>query len=65
MPGDQFVRLDPATGVVNLVLDASGLWKSGPGSKRQVVSGIAHMTDHGFLISGKEWPLNYHVRIDR
>lgn len=62
-PGDQFVRIDPETGVVNLVLDVSGLWNSGPRSIRQVVSGIAHLTDHDFLISGKEWPLNYHVRI--
>jgi glutamine cyclotransferase len=63
-PGDQFVRIDPATGVVNLVLDASGLWRPENRTLRQVISGIAHISGQEFLISGKEWPQSYRVRID-
>jgi glutamine cyclotransferase len=63
-PGDQFVRIDPATGLVNLVLDASSLWKSDKRTLRQVISGIAHISGQEFLISGKEWPQSYRVRID-
>lgn len=63
-PDDQFVRIDPATGAVNLVLDTSGLWNSEERTPRQVVSGIAHITGQEFLISGKEWPQSYKVRID-
>ena len=63
-PDDQFVRIDPATGMVNLVLDVSGLWQSGNRTARQVVSGIAHISGQEFLISGKDWPSSYRVRID-
>jgi glutaminyl-peptide cyclotransferase len=63
-PVDRFVRINPATGVVNLVLDTSRLWAFGERNKRQVVSSIAHIAGDEFLISGKEWPSNLWVRID-
>ena len=63
-PGDQFVRIDPGSGAVNLVLDSSGLWDFGKRSLRQVISGIAHISGQEFLIGGKEWPQSYIVRID-
>jgi glutaminyl-peptide cyclotransferase len=63
-PNDQFVRVDPSTGAVDLVLDTSGLWNPSERTARQVVSGIAHITGQEFLISGKEWPQSYKVRID-
>ena len=63
-PADRFVRIDPTTGVVNLVLDTSNLWRFGERNKRQVVSSIAHVAGAEFLISGKEWPNNVRVRID-
>ncbi len=50
--------------MVNLVLDVSGLWQSGNRTARQVVSGIAHISGQEFLISGKDWPSSYRVRID-
>ncbi|MCV7290255.1 glutaminyl-peptide cyclotransferase [Mycolicibacterium wolinskyi] len=63
-PDDQFVRIDPATGAVNLAMDVSGLWNSGDRTPRQVVSGIAHIAGQDFLISGKDWPQSYKIRID-
>lgn len=63
-PGDEFVRIDPSTGVVNLTLDTSNLWQWGPRKPRQVVSSIAHIAGNEYLISGKEWPDNVKVRID-
>lgn len=63
-PDDQFVRVDPSTGAVDLVLDTSGLWNPSERTARQVVSGIAHIAGQEFLISGKEWPQSYKVRID-
>ena len=46
------------------VLDASSLWRSENRTLRQVISGIAHISGQEFLISGKEWPQSYRVRID-
>jgi glutaminyl-peptide cyclotransferase len=63
-PYDAFVRIDPATGVVNTVLDTSNLWQFGERGHRQVVSSIAHIAGDEYLISGKEWPQNVKVRID-
>ncbi len=63
-PDDTFVRLDPGTGAVDLVADVSGLWSSADRDRlRQVVSGIAHITGTEFLISGKDWPRSYRVRL--
>ena len=50
--------------MVDLVVDVSGLWaEAGRNHQRQVVSGIAHITGSEFLISGKEWPQSYRVRL--
>jgi glutamine cyclotransferase len=63
-PADQFVRIDPATGAVNLVLDVSTLWRFGARSREQVVSGIAHIAGDDYLISGKNWPQSFRIRVD-
>jgi glutamine cyclotransferase len=63
-PTDQFVRIDPATGRTNLVLDASNLWLGGNRSSRQVMSSIAHIAGDEYFIEGKEWPWLLRVRID-
>lgn len=60
-PDDTFVRIDPGTGVVNLVADVSTLWPEAQRNPRQVVSGIAHIAGSEYLISGKEWPQSYRV----
>lgn len=62
-PDDEFVRVDPETGVVNAVLDVSGLWRFGVRDSRQVISGIAHVDGDEYLITGKEWPQSFRVRI--
>ncbi|MGB5110599.1 MAG: glutaminyl-peptide cyclotransferase [Mycobacterium sp.] len=61
-PNDTFVRIDPGTGVVNLVADVSNLWNSAERSRqRQVVSGIAHVAGSEYLVSGKDWPNSYRI----
>jgi glutamine cyclotransferase len=63
-PTDQIARIDPATGAINLVVDVSGLWQFGERSAAQVFSGIAHIDGQEFLLSGKNWPSMFRVRID-
>jgi glutamine cyclotransferase len=62
-PNDEFVRIDPATGVVNTVLDVSSLWRFGTRDARQVISSIAQIDGDEFLITGKEWPESFRVRV--
>jgi glutaminyl-peptide cyclotransferase len=62
-PTDDFVRIDPNTGVVDLVLDASALWRFGERGNAQVMSSIAHLEGDRYLLVGKEWPALFEVRI--
>lgn len=62
-PEDTFVRIDPGTGVVNLVADVSNLWPAAERGARQVVSGIAHIAGSEYLISGKDWPQSFRVAL--
>lgn len=62
-PNDEFVRIDPATGVVNTALDVSNLWRFGTRDARQVISSIAQIDGDEFLITGKEWPESFRLRI--
>lgn len=62
-PTDTIVRIDPASGRVNLVVDASGLWNSGTRTNAQVLNGIAHIEGSDFVLTGKDWPSSYRVRI--
>jgi glutamine cyclotransferase len=48
---------------VNTVLDVSGLWRFGTRDARQVISSIAQIDGDEFLITGKEWPESFRVRI--
>ena len=56
--------INPATGAVTAVVDASGLWRDGVRSGNQVLSGIAHINGNEFLLTGKNWPSMFRVRID-
>lgn len=59
------IEIDPATGRVLRVVDATSLLpESVDGNAQAVLNGIAHdaATDT-FLLSGKLWPLSYRVRI--
>ncbi|MDT5018349.1 MAG: glutaminyl-peptide cyclotransferase [Mycobacterium sp.] len=61
---NEIVRIDPATGVVSAVVDASALARAQPLSQGQVLNGIAHIDGDEFLLTGKDWPTMYRVRID-
>lgn len=61
---DMIVRIDPATGVVNTVVDASGLPRPGDPGHRQVLNGIAHIQGPEFYLTGKNWPSMFRVRLD-
>ncbi len=60
---NEIVRIDPATGVVNAVVDASNLVNRQPLAPEQVLNGIAHIDGDVFLLTGKDWPTMYRVRI--
>lgn len=66
-PTDTIVRIDPASGAVTAVVDGSGLWSQGSQDVRtsgQVLAGIAHIEGQEFLLTGKNWPSMFRVRID-
>jgi glutamine cyclotransferase len=62
-PTDQFVRIDPATGRVNLVIVATNAWRGGPRTELQVMSSIAYIGGDEYLLTGKDWPWMLRVRI--
>lgn len=59
----EIVRIDPATGKVTAVIDASGLLPRSEQAGTDVLNGIAAIpgTDQ-FLLTGKLWPHMYRVR---
>lgn len=60
---DQIVRIDPATGEVGAVVDASGLLTEQEAAAADVLNGIAAVPDSDtFLITGKLWPTMFLVR---
>ncbi|AEV72295.1 glutamine cyclotransferase [Mycolicibacterium rhodesiae NBB3] len=61
---DKIVRIDPGTGVVDLVVDASDVSRAAGADRQKVLNGTAHIDGDEFLITGKYWPKMYRVRID-
>ena len=60
---DEIVRIDPSTGRVTGVVDASGLLSAGDRRNADVLNGIAYDTEHQlFLLTGKDWPKLFAVR---
>lgn len=66
---DEIIRIDPATGVVEAVVDAAGLLTPEEGHSADVLNGIAAVPDLStqngsgtFLITGKLWPWLFLVR---
>lgn len=57
------VRIDPATGEVNTVVDAGELAGAAGADSQKVLNGIAHIDGDEFLITGKYWPKMFRVRI--
>jgi glutaminyl-peptide cyclotransferase len=60
---DRIMRINPSTGAVTAVVDASGLLSTQPQSPGDVLNGIASIpgTDE-FLITGKHWSSLFRVR---
>jgi glutaminyl-peptide cyclotransferase len=60
---DRIVRINPADGKVDAVVDAAGLLTDAEDAKADVLNGIAAVpgTDT-FLITGKNWPWTFRVR---
>lgn len=60
---DRILRIDPGTGAVTGVVDASGLLSASSQSAAGVLNGIAAVpgTDE-FLVTGKNWPSLFRVR---
>jgi glutamine cyclotransferase len=61
---DRIVRIDPETGVVDLVVDAADVARAAGADRQKVLNGTAHIDGDEFLITGKYWPKMYRVRID-
>ncbi|PXX66781.1 glutamine cyclotransferase [Nocardia tenerifensis] len=63
-PSDRILRIDPDSGRVLAVIDASGLLpRTAVGMGEDTLNGIAQIpgTDR-FLLAGKNWPTTYEVR---
>jgi glutamine cyclotransferase len=63
---NNIIAIDPESGVVTDVVDASALVPPGyEGDTDRVLNGIAYQPDTGrFWLTGKRWPALYEVRID-
>jgi len=60
---DIIVGIDPATGAVHSVVDASGLLDPEVAAGADVLNGIAHDPAQGtFWLTGKNWPALFEVR---
>ena len=57
---DRIVAIDPVTGHVTAVVDASGLLPKQQGM--DVLNGIAQLAPGEFLLTGKFWPTSFRVR---
>ncbi|MCE0767653.1 glutaminyl-peptide cyclotransferase [Pseudonocardia kujensis] len=60
---DRIVRIDPATGAVTAVVDASGLLDPARRADTDVLNGIAHLSGDEYLLTGKLWPAAFRVRL--
>jgi glutaminyl-peptide cyclotransferase len=61
---DTIVRIDPATGRVNAVVDAGALARDQGADNTRVLNGIAHIGGDEFLLTGKYWSSMFRVRIE-
>ena len=61
---DEIIRIDPATGAVTAIYDASGLEQPRPADRDGVLNGIAALPDsENVLVTGKLWTSVYEVRL--
>lgn len=60
---DRILEIDPRSGVVTAVVDASGLLDKEEKAESDVLNGIAfNPTTQTFLLTGKEWPWVFEAR---
>lgn len=60
---NQIVRIDPDSGQVTAIVDASNLHPHRDGSGEDVLNGIAYIPERqSFLLTGKNWPRMFEVR---
>lgn len=63
---DEILRIDPASGAVTAVIDASGLLPADERDGADVLNGIAAIPGtEEFLLTGKYWPHTYRVAFTR
>nr|WP_226379840.1 glutaminyl-peptide cyclotransferase [Pseudonocardia sp. KRD291] len=60
---DRIVRIDPGSGAVTAVVDASGLLTPQESAGADVLNGIAHVGGDEYLLTGKLWPRMFRVRL--
>jgi glutaminyl-peptide cyclotransferase len=63
---DLIVRIDPASGVIDGVLDLTGIIDPDPRASDSgaVLNGVAHDPNAGtFLVTGKHWPELFEIRL--
>lgn len=60
---DRIVRIDPTDGAVTAVVDASGLLPPDRRAGTDVLNGIAAVGGGEFLLTGKNWPVTFRVRL--
>jgi glutamine cyclotransferase len=61
---DEIIRIDPASGRVTAVVDASALHERVGRAGTDVLNGIAAAGPGEFLLTGKFWPTTFRVRFD-
>jgi glutaminyl-peptide cyclotransferase len=59
---DRILRIDPASGNVTGIVDATGLLPAADRAGADVLNGIAALPGGEFLITGKRWPHTFRVR---
>jgi len=62
---DEILRIDPKTGHVTAIIDASGLLSRIEATRADVLNGIAYKPDsETFLLTGKLWPHVFEVELE-
>lgn len=60
---ERIVRIDPSSGHVTAVVDASGLLDAARRGGTDVLNGIAWLGGDEYLLAGKRWPVTFRVRL--
>jgi glutamine cyclotransferase len=61
---ERIAKIDPQTGKVTEIVDASGLLDPQRRAGADVMNGIAYAGNDEFLLTGKYWPAMFRVRFD-